>query len=185
MSNEMNVSSEMEERLRRLKPQIGSTESEVLYRCGWEAALIEYKQADLAGRRRRDWNRYLSGAISGLAASLAIAFFWPQQLSDESQTIKETSVIASNHEPIPRLVDADPIDEANRNALVDVATERRPLSIASANLAPFSLLSPIARKNWSSVLAEDSRINVYSDGDSQPFLNRESLQSLLRSTSGS
>ena len=60
---------QLEQRLRSMRPQpVETLESEVLYRCGWEAALASQKGVS------RPTVPYSLGVLSGIAATLFFAF---------------------------------------------------------------------------------------------------------------
>ena len=63
---------DIEQDLRQLQPRNSLSEPDLMYRCGWEAAM-----AALPSRKpEKRWPSFLVGASSGIAAALILRTGW-------------------------------------------------------------------------------------------------------------
>ena len=174
----------LESRLRKLQPvscgNIDATEADLLYRCGWEAALTSRGTA--AVQQRLSWSSFCGGAVAGLAATLLCTAWLGAGLNrgqDQPPVVAQQAIRETTAPP-----DSQRIDQVAPAALVQDQAAATDAAELFANVFPWPRqfsqpstatfvavnrpqdpLSPAASLNWESVLVGPAVANGNEGGD--------------------
>lgn len=184
MSEENNNSmSELEQQLRKLQPHIALTESDLMYRCGWDAAIAA---SDSPQSRPPSWKGFLSGVACGLAASLPLVFGNVSFPMNQRETHQDVVSVPVDAVTLTENVSvASVVNEPSESSIIDMLapsfwrddlSEQTRFSLSNSNEG--AALSLVAKRHWSDELTNVSYSPSRSP-EAQPFVDRRSLEAQL------